>query len=122
MGQEVWLQMCFYGKLECNVHPSVSHVCKHAFIKHLYYFTFFAVFAAPAESLTKHRSFSLTSHQLRALTQLAGTLLGFERTVRELLAHTTSVDFTGETPGGTGTIYLGFDIMCMNINPSPTGI
>lgn len=110
--------MCFYGKPECNVHPSVSHVCKHAFIKPLYYFPFFAVSAAPAERLRKHRSFSLTSHQLRALTQLAGTLLGFERTVRELL----SVEIRGEAPGGKGTVYLGFDITCVNMNPSPTGI
>lgn len=105
MGQEVWL--CFYGKLQ-----RVRHVCTHAFITHLCY-----VFAAPAEGLRKHRSFSLTSHQLRALTQLAGTLLGFERTARDLLANTTSVDATGETPGGKGAIHLGFDIMCMNIRP-----
>ncbi|TNM89764.1 hypothetical protein fugu_003998 [Takifugu bimaculatus] len=59
---------------------------------------------APAERLTKQRSFSLTSHQLRALTQLAGTLLGFESTVRELLADTTSVDTTGETPGVKGLL------------------
>lgn len=126
MGQEVWLQMCFHGKLRCNVHPSVSHVCKQALTKHLYYLP---LLAAPAETLTKHRSFSLTSHQLRALTQLAGTLLGFERAVRELLTDATSLDITAETPDIKGTTYLGFHIM--DIDPirfrippfvSPTGI
>lgn len=52
----------------------------------------------------KNRSFSLTSHQLRALTQLACTLLGFERTVRELVTNMTFVDCTGETPSIKGTI------------------
>lgn len=120
--------MCFCGKPGRNVHPSVTHACKRAFIKPLCYLTFSA---APAERLAKQRSFSLTSHQLRALTRLAGTLLGFERTVRELLAHATSVGFTGETPGGRGTIYVGFRITCVDINPirpknppflSPTGV
>lgn len=40
----------------------------------------------------------MTSHQLRALTQLACTLLEFERTVRELVTNMTFVDFTGEAP------------------------
>ncbi|KAA8592898.1 hypothetical protein FQN60_018353, partial [Etheostoma spectabile] len=46
----------------------------------------------------KNRSFSLTSHQLRALTQLACTLLGFERIVMELVTNMTFIDCTGETP------------------------
>lgn len=46
----------------------------------------------------KNRSFSLTSHQLRALTQLACTLLGFERIVKELVTNMTFIDCTGETP------------------------
>ncbi|XP_041644003.1 uncharacterized protein KIAA0825 homolog [Cheilinus undulatus] len=53
---------------------------------------------APMELPMKNRSFSLTSHQLRALTQLACTLLGFERTVKELVTNVTFVDCTGETP------------------------
>lgn len=58
----------------------------------------------PAEGLGKNRSFSLTSHQLRALTQLACTLLSFERTVRELVKNMSFVDFTEDTPCIKGTI------------------
>ncbi|CAJ1068534.1 uncharacterized protein KIAA0825 homolog isoform X4 [Xyrichtys novacula] len=53
---------------------------------------------APMELPMKNRSFSLTSHQLRALTQLACTLLGFERSVKELVTNLTFIDCTGETP------------------------
>lgn len=53
----------------------------------------------------KNRSFSLTSHQLRALTQLACTLLEFERTVRELVTNMIFVDFTEQTPLVKGTIH-----------------
>lgn len=56
----------------------------------------------------------MTSYQLRALTQLACTLLGFERTVRELAMNMAFVDFTRETPGVKGTIYLFFYITCMH--------
>ncbi|XP_036953072.1 uncharacterized protein KIAA0825 homolog isoform X5 [Acanthopagrus latus] len=59
---------------------------------------------APMELPMKNRSFSLTSHQLRALTQLACTLLGFERTVRELVTNMTFVDCTGETPSIKGIL------------------
>lgn len=51
----------------------------------------------------KNRSFSLTSHQLRALTHLACTLLGFERIVKELVTNMTFTDCTGETPCVKGT-------------------
>lgn len=50
----------------------------------------------------KNRSFSLTSHQLRALTQLACSLLGFERVVKELVINMTFIDCTGETPSVKG--------------------
>ncbi|XP_070690225.1 uncharacterized protein KIAA0825 homolog [Pempheris klunzingeri] len=53
---------------------------------------------APMELPMKNRSFSLTSHQLRALTQLACSLLGFERVVKELVTNMTFIDCTGETP------------------------
>ncbi|XP_060927572.1 uncharacterized protein KIAA0825 homolog [Limanda limanda] len=53
---------------------------------------------APMELPMKNRSFSLTSHQLRALTQLACTLLGFESNVRELVTHTISINCTGDAP------------------------
>ncbi|XP_051279687.1 uncharacterized protein KIAA0825 homolog isoform X1 [Dicentrarchus labrax] len=53
---------------------------------------------APLELPMKNRSFSLTSHQLRALTELACTLLGFEGTVKELVTNMTFIDCTGETP------------------------
>ncbi|XP_059192899.1 uncharacterized protein KIAA0825 homolog [Centropristis striata] len=59
---------------------------------------------APMELPMKNRSFSLTSHQLRALTQLACTLLGFERTVRELVTNMTFIDCTGETPSVKGIL------------------
>ncbi|XP_056275657.1 uncharacterized protein KIAA0825 homolog isoform X2 [Pseudoliparis swirei] len=59
---------------------------------------------APMELPMKNRSFRLTLHQLRALTQLACTLLGFERTVKELVTNMTVVDCTGETPSVKGIL------------------
>uniref|UniRef100_A0AAQ4QR00 KIAA0825 n=1 Tax=Gasterosteus aculeatus aculeatus TaxID=481459 RepID=A0AAQ4QR00_GASAC len=59
---------------------------------------------APMELPMKGRSFSLTSHQLRALTQLACTLLGFERTVKELVTNLTVIDCTGETRSVKGIL------------------
>ncbi|XP_038125801.1 uncharacterized protein KIAA0825 homolog isoform X1 [Cyprinodon tularosa] len=53
---------------------------------------------APMELPMKSRSFSLTSHQLRALTQLASVLLGFEREVRELVADIIFINCTGDSP------------------------
>ncbi|XP_040898479.1 uncharacterized protein KIAA0825 homolog [Toxotes jaculatrix] len=53
---------------------------------------------APMELPMKSRSFSLTSHQLRALTQLACTLLGFESNVKELVTNATFINCTGDTP------------------------
>lgn len=74
------------------------------FIFPLLLFFFISPYAVPAEGLGKNRSFSLTSHQLRALTQLACTLLSFERTVRELVKNMSFVDFTEDTPCIKGTI------------------
>ncbi|KAK1893063.1 putative protein KIAA0825 [Dissostichus eleginoides] len=59
---------------------------------------------APMELPMKSRSFSLTSHQLKALTHLACTLLGFERTVMELVTNLTFIDCTGETPSVKGIL------------------
>ncbi|XP_042276768.1 uncharacterized protein KIAA0825 homolog isoform X3 [Thunnus maccoyii] len=53
---------------------------------------------APMELPMKSRSFSLTSHQLRALTHLACTLLGFESNIKELVTNMTFINCTGETP------------------------
>ncbi|XP_040010197.1 uncharacterized protein KIAA0825 homolog isoform X2 [Xiphias gladius] len=53
---------------------------------------------APVELPVKNRSFSLTSHQLRALTQLAYTLLGFESNVKELVTDMTFINCTGDSP------------------------
>ncbi|KAM6930280.1 uncharacterized protein KIAA0825 homolog [Xenentodon cancila] len=53
---------------------------------------------APMELPTKSRSFSLTSHQLKALTQLACILLRFESDVRELVTNVTFINCTGDTP------------------------
>lgn len=50
----------------------------------------------------KNRSFSLTSHQLRALTQLACTLLGFESNVKELVTNMTFINCTGDPPSVKG--------------------
>ncbi|XP_034396586.1 uncharacterized protein KIAA0825 homolog isoform X2 [Cyclopterus lumpus] len=59
---------------------------------------------APMELPMKNRSFRLTLHQLRALTQLACTLLGFERMVKELVTNMTVIDCTGETPSVKGIL------------------
>ncbi|XP_071783596.2 uncharacterized protein KIAA0825 homolog [Centroberyx gerrardi] len=53
---------------------------------------------APLELPTKGRSFSLTSHQLGALTQLACTLLGLESKVEELATNMAFINCAGETP------------------------
>ncbi|KAM3610859.1 uncharacterized protein V6R79_009706 [Siganus canaliculatus] len=53
---------------------------------------------APVELPIKNRSFSLTSHQLRALTKLACILLGLERAVKELITNMTFIDCFGDTP------------------------
>lgn len=53
----------------------------------------------------KNRSFSLTSHQLWALTQLACILLGFEKTVRDLVMNMTFVNFTEESPCLKGIVH-----------------
>ncbi|CAK6950129.1 uncharacterized protein KIAA0825 homolog [Scomber scombrus] len=59
---------------------------------------------APVDLPMKSRSFSLTSHQLRALTQLACTLLGFESNIRELVTNMTFINCTGETPSVKGIL------------------
>ncbi|XP_030593401.1 uncharacterized protein KIAA0825 homolog [Archocentrus centrarchus] len=59
---------------------------------------------APMELPLKNRSFSLTSHQLRALTQLACTLLGFESDVKELVTNMIFINCTGDTPGVKGIL------------------
>ncbi|XP_026200084.1 uncharacterized protein KIAA0825 homolog isoform X2 [Anabas testudineus] len=53
---------------------------------------------APMELHMNNRSFSLTFHQLRALTQLACILLGFENNVKELATDMTFINCTGDTP------------------------
>ncbi|XP_041856259.1 uncharacterized protein KIAA0825 homolog isoform X2 [Melanotaenia boesemani] len=59
---------------------------------------------APMELPIKSRSFSLTSHQLRALTQLACTLLRFESEVRELVTNMTFVNCTEDAPSIKGIL------------------
>lgn len=71
---------------------------------------------APLELPTKSRSFSLTSHQLRALTQLACTLLGFESDVKELVTNTIFIDCTGDTPTIKGNQLLQNAHMYLSIN------
>ncbi|XP_031686286.1 uncharacterized protein KIAA0825 homolog [Oncorhynchus kisutch] len=46
----------------------------------------------------RDRNFSLTSHQLRVLTQLACTLLGLESQVDELATQLAFINCAGETP------------------------
>ncbi|XP_028269180.1 uncharacterized protein KIAA0825 homolog isoform X2 [Parambassis ranga] len=53
---------------------------------------------APMELPTKSRSFSLTSHQLRALTQLACTLLRFESDLREQVTNMTFINCAEDVP------------------------
>uniref|UniRef100_A0A667Y3Q1 KIAA0825 n=1 Tax=Myripristis murdjan TaxID=586833 RepID=A0A667Y3Q1_9TELE len=53
---------------------------------------------APMEVPAKGRSFSLTSHQLGALTQLACTLLGLESNMEELVADMILINCDREVP------------------------
>uniref|UniRef100_A0A8C6WXI5 KIAA0825 n=1 Tax=Neogobius melanostomus TaxID=47308 RepID=A0A8C6WXI5_9GOBI len=75
--------------------------------------------AAPVELSMKSRAFSLTSHQLGTLTQLACTLLEFESSVKELIRKMTYICCSGHPPCNKGTnftlcfcycfIFLEFD-------------
>ncbi|XP_072288852.1 uncharacterized protein KIAA0825 homolog [Eucyclogobius newberryi] len=56
------------------------------------------VSAAPVELFRKSRTFSLTSHQLGSLTQLACTLLEFESTIKELIRKMAHISCTGHPP------------------------
>ncbi|XP_019750172.1 uncharacterized protein KIAA0825 homolog [Hippocampus comes] len=62
---------------------------------------------APMEVPVKSRSFSLTSHQLRALTQLACTLLAYESNVKEMVTNMTFINCTGEAPCVKGILKKG---------------
>ncbi|XP_077456316.1 uncharacterized protein KIAA0825 homolog isoform X1 [Stigmatopora argus] len=53
---------------------------------------------APMEAPVKSRSFSLTSHQLKALTQLACTLLDYEQNVKEMVTNMTFINCMEDTP------------------------
>uniref|UniRef100_A0A1A8JAT7 KIAA0825 n=2 Tax=Nothobranchius TaxID=28779 RepID=A0A1A8JAT7_NOTKU len=57
---------------------------------------------APVELPVKTRSFSLTSHQLKVLTQLACILLGFESKVRELVTNMTFVNYKEDSSSEKG--------------------
>uniref|UniRef100_A0A1A7WWN9 KIAA0825 n=1 Tax=Iconisemion striatum TaxID=60296 RepID=A0A1A7WWN9_9TELE len=59
---------------------------------------------APVELPVKTRSFSLTSHQLKVLTQLACILLGFESKVRELVTNMTFINYTEDSPCEKGKL------------------
>ncbi|KAM8866056.1 uncharacterized protein KIAA0825 homolog [Synchiropus picturatus] len=59
---------------------------------------------APLEPPMKSRSFSLTAHQLKALTQMTYTLMNFESDVKELVTNMTFVDCTGESPSVKGIL------------------
>ncbi|KAM4577001.1 uncharacterized protein KIAA0825 homolog isoform 1-T1 [Odontesthes bonariensis] len=59
---------------------------------------------APMDLPMTSRSFSLTSHQLKALTQLACTLLGFESNVREVVTNMIFINCTGDTPSVKGIL------------------
>lgn len=105
----------FFPELEALVqaptHLFFYQLCIHKHMSCLFLLfsvlhCFLFILTAPMELPMKNRSFSLTSHQLRALTQLACTLLGFERTVKKLVTNMTFIDCTGETPcvkGGTAS-------------------
>ncbi|RVE68322.1 hypothetical protein OJAV_G00090880 [Oryzias javanicus] len=59
---------------------------------------------APMELPIKSRSFSLTSHQLKALNQLACALLKFESDLRELVTNMTYIDCMRHTPRVKGIL------------------
>ncbi|XP_077417736.1 uncharacterized protein KIAA0825 homolog isoform X1 [Vanacampus margaritifer] len=79
---------------------------------------------APMEAPMKSRSFSLTSHQLRALTQLACTLLAYESNVKEMVTNMTFINCTGEAPSVKGILKKGKEESNMTgtgtIFPTPT--
>uniref|UniRef100_A0AAV2MRP5 KIAA0825 n=1 Tax=Knipowitschia caucasica TaxID=637954 RepID=A0AAV2MRP5_KNICA len=69
------------------------------------------VSAAPVEVFVKSRTFSLTSHQLGALTQLACQLLEFESAIKEVIKQMTYISCTGHPPCVKGSrIKSSFDV------------
>lgn len=66
--------------------------------------------SATLEPSMKRRSFSLTSHQLGALTQLACTLLKFESNVKELIRNITCIDCTGHSPYVKGILTINHNL------------
>ncbi|CAG5922288.1 unnamed protein product [Menidia menidia] len=75
---------------------------------------------APMDISMKSRSFSLTSHQLKALTQLSCTLLGFESNVREIVANMTFINCTGDTPNVKGILKKREDSSMTTDGKKPT--
>ncbi|XP_049618135.1 uncharacterized protein KIAA0825 homolog isoform X1 [Syngnathus scovelli] len=59
---------------------------------------------APMEVPVKSRSFSLTAHQLKALTRLACTLLAYESNVKEMVNNVIFVNCTGEASSVKGIL------------------
>lgn len=82
---------------------SVVHLQFYVFIYLFNLLSPFTPFSAPMELPVKSRSFSLTSHQLRALTQLACILLRFESDASELVTSMTFLNCTEDAPCVKGT-------------------
>ncbi|XP_061133736.1 uncharacterized protein KIAA0825 homolog isoform X2 [Syngnathus typhle] len=59
---------------------------------------------APMEVPAKSRSFSLTAHQLKALTRLACSLLAYESDVKEMVNNVIFLNCTGEAPSVKGIL------------------
>ncbi|XP_020561665.1 uncharacterized protein KIAA0825 homolog isoform X3 [Oryzias latipes] len=72
---------------------------------------------APMELPVKARSFSLTSHQLKALNQLACALLKFESDLRDLVTNMTFIDCMGDTPRVKGILKKSRE----DLNVTPDG-
>lgn len=72
---------------------SSKDVCQHFSITD----SLLCLSTAPQDPPQRGRSFSLTSHQLRCLTQLTNTLLELEQTVEDLATHLGFLNCAGES-------------------------
>ncbi|KAL0192870.1 hypothetical protein M9458_011166, partial [Cirrhinus mrigala] len=80
---------------------SSKDVCQHFSMAN----SLLCLSTAPQDPTQKGRSFSLTFHQLRCLTQLTNTLLELEQTVEDLATNLGFLNCAGEPVcSGKGTL------------------
>ncbi|KAM9810959.1 uncharacterized protein KIAA0825 homolog [Neosynchiropus ocellatus] len=106
-----FLNAAYFGTLTCELASLIERESETALrdntmvgSKMKKYTSMSRATVAPLEPPMKSRSFSLTAHQLKALTQMTCTLMNFESDIQELVSSMTFVDCTGESPSVKGIL------------------